>query len=129
MIRFLWIQLVDANACLANHLPVYGTPITTALPHDYGTEHRHSFSLRSHMYHHTTSIFTARNVVFYCLLVKANNAKKSCQLFLCFAVALKGLVCKLAVEQQIQYSKRLDLPTDAAVQVVSIILGGGVYPW
>ena len=42
----------------------------------------------------------ARNVVFYCLLVKANNVKLYCQLLLLFAVALKCLVCKLAVEHQ-----------------------------
>ena len=46
-----------------------------------------------------------------------------------FAVALKGLVCKLAVEHQIRYTKRVDLPTDVAVQVVSLVLGGVVYPW
>ena len=74
-------------------------------------------------------LYIARNVVFYCLLVKANNAKNSCQLLLCFAVALKGLVCKLAVEHQIRYTKRVDFPTDVAVQVVSLVLGGVVYPW
>ena len=48
----------------------------------------------------------------------------------CFAVALKGLMCKLAVEHQIRYTKRLNLTTDVAVQVVaSLVLGGVVYPW
>ena len=46
-----------------------------------------------------------------------------------FAVALKGLVCKLAVEHQIRYTKRVDLPTDVAVHVVSLGIGGIVYPW
>ena len=43
-------------------------------------------------------------------------------------VALKGLVCKLAVEYQIRYTERVDLPVDVAVQVVSLVLGGVVYP-
>ena len=38
-------------------------------------------------------------------------------------------MCKLAVEHQIRYTKRVDLPTDVAVQVVSLVLGGVVYPW
>ena len=38
-------------------------------------------------------------------------------------------MCKLAVERQIRYTKRLNLPTDVAVQVVSLVLGGVVYPW
>ena len=38
-------------------------------------------------------------------------------------------MCKLAVEHQIRYTKRVDLPTDVAVQVVLLILGGVVYPW
>ena len=46
----------------------------------------------------------------------------------CFAVALKGLVCNLAVEHQIGYTKRVDLPIDVALQVVSLVLGV-VYPW
>ena len=39
-------------------------------------------------------------------------------------------MCKLAVEHQIryEYTKRLIFPTDAAVQVVSLVLGGVVYP-
>ena len=37
-------------------------------------------------------------------------------------------MCKLAVEHQIRYTKRVDLPTDIAVQVVSLDLGGVVYP-
>ena len=49
--------------------------------------------------------------------------------YFCFAVALKGLVCKLAAEHQIRYTKRVDLPTDVAVQVVPLVLGGVVYPW
>ena len=61
--------------------------------------------------------------------MKANNTKKYCQLLFCFAVALKGLVSKLAVEHQIRYTKRLNLLTDVAVQVVSLVLGGVVYPW
>ena len=64
--------------------------------------------------------------VFYCLIVKEKNAKSSCYLLLFFAVALKGLVCKLAAEHQIRYTKRVDLPTDVAVQVVSLVLGGVV---
>ena len=71
----------------------------------------------------------ARNVVFYCLLVKANNAIFLANFYFCFAVASKGLVCKLAVEHQIRYTKRVDLPTDVAVQVVSLVLGGVVNPW
>ena len=71
----------------------------------------------------------ARNVVFYCLLVKANNAKNSCQLLVLFAIALEGLVCKLAVDHRIRYTKRVDLPTDVAVQVVYLVHGGVVYPW
>ena len=46
----------------------------------------------------------------------------------CFAVALKGLVCKIAVEHQIRYAKRVDLTTDVTVQVMSLVLGGVVYP-
>jgi len=61
--------------------------------------------------------------------VKANNANFLANFYFCFAVALKGLVCKLAVEHQIRYTKRVDLPTDVAVQVVSLVLGGVVYPW
>ena len=38
-------------------------------------------------------------------------------------------MCKLAVEHQIRYNKPLKLPTDVAVQVVSLVLGGVVYPW
>ena len=48
---------------------------------------------------------------------------------ICLAVALKGLACKLAVEHQIRCTKRVDLPTDVAVQVVSFVVGGLVYPW
>ena len=73
-------------------------------------------------------VYTLARNVFYCLLVKANNAKIA-NFYFCFAVALKGLVYKLAVEHQIRYTKRVDLPTDVAVQVVSLILGGVVYPW
>ena len=46
-----------------------------------------------------------------------------------FAIALKGLMCKQAVEHQIRYTKRVDLPTDVAVQVVCSVRGGAVYPW
>ena len=67
-------------------------------------------------------LYIARNVVFYCLLVKSNNAKKYCQLLISFVVALKGLVCKLAVEHQIRYTKPVDLPTVVAVQVVSLVI-------
>ena len=49
--------------------------------------------------------------------------------YFCFAVALKGLVCTLAVEHQIWYTTRIDLPTDVAMQVVSLVLGGVLYPW
>ena len=75
------------------------------------------------------STYIPRNVVFYCVLVKANNAKFLANFYFYFAVALKCLVCKLAVEHQIRYTKRVDLPTDVAVQVVSLVLGGVVYPW
>ena len=61
--------------------------------------------------------------------MNANNAKISRQLLLSFAVALNGLVCKLAVEHQIRYTERVDLPTDVAMQVASLVLGGVVYPW
>ena len=61
--------------------------------------------------------------------MKANNAKILADFYFCFAVALKGLVCKLAVGHQIGYTKRFDFPTDVAVQVVSLVLGGVVYPW
>ena len=61
--------------------------------------------------------------------MEKNNAKGSCQLLLCFAVALKGLVCKLDVEHQIRYTKRVDLPTDVAVHMVFLVVGGVVYPW
>ena len=46
-----------------------------------------------------------------------------------FAIALKGLMCKQAVEHLIRYTKRLNLPTNVAVEVVSLVLGGVVYPW
>ena len=63
---------------------------------------------------------------------RAPHEKQTTQNFLAnfcfyFALALKGLVCKLAVEHQIRYTKRVDLPTDVAVQVVSLVLGGVVY--
>ena len=61
--------------------------------------------------------------------MKANNANFLANFYFCFAVALKGLACKLAVEYQIRHTKRVDLPTDVAVQVVSFVLGGVVYPW
>ena len=86
------------------------------------------FSIRINIMLYTPE-YAARNVVFYSLLVKTNNAFFSCQRLLCFAVAFKGLVCKLAVEHQVRYTKRVDLPTDVAVQVVSLVLGGVVYPW
>ena len=35
----------------------------------------------------------------------------------------------LAVEHQIRCTKRVDLPTNVAVQVVSLVLDGVVYPW
>ena len=74
-------------------------------------------------------LYIARNVVFYCLLVKAASQKFLVNLYFCFAVASKGLVCKLAVEHQTRYTKRVDLPTDIGVQVVSLVLGGVAYPW
>ena len=61
--------------------------------------------------------------------MKANNAKIPANVYFCFAVDLNGLVCKLAVEYPDRYTKRVDLPTDLAVQVVSLFLGGVVYPW
>ena len=65
---------------------------------------------------------------------RAPHEKQTTQNFLanfcfCFALALKGLVCKLAVEHQIRYTKRVDLPPDVAVQVLSLVLGGVAYPW
>ena len=63
------------------------------------------------------------------LFVKANNAKNSYQLLLLFCGGFEGLVCKPAVEHQIRYTKRVDLPTDVAVRVVSLVLGGVVHPW
>ena len=71
---------------------------------------------------------------FYCLPGSSegkNSAKILANFYVRFAVALKGLVCKVAVEHQIRYTKRVDLPTesDVAVQVVSLVLGGVVYPW
>ena len=74
-------------------------------------------------------LYIARNVVFYCLPVKANNAIFLANFHFFFAVALKGLAFKLALEHHIRYTKRVDLPTDVAVQVVSLVLGGVVYPW
>ena len=64
----------------------------------------------------------------------AYSRKQTTQHFLansyfCFAVALNGLVCTLAVEHQIRYTKRVDLPADVAVLVASLVLGGVVYPW
>ena len=60
---------------------------------------------------------------------KANNTEKIiANFYVCFEVAL-CLMCKLAVEHQIRYNKPLKLPTDVAVQVVSLVLGGVVYPW
>ena len=35
-------------------------------------------------------------------------------------------MCKLAVEHQIRYTKRLNLPTDVPVQVVSLVRWRGV---
>ena len=49
--------------------------------------------------------------------------------YFCFAVALKNLLWKLAVEHQIRCTKRVDLPTNVAVQVVTLVLDGVVYPW
>ena len=46
-----------------------------------------------------------------------------------FAIALKSLMCKQAVEHQIRYTKRRNIPTDVPVQVVSLVRGGVVYPW
>ena len=60
---------------------------------------------------------------------KQTTEKIIANFYFVFAVALKGLVCKLAVEYQIRYTKRIDLPTDVAVQVVSFVVGGLVYPW
>ena len=69
-------------------------------------------------------------VLLQVLIVKANNVLFSCKFLLlfCFAVAVKGLVCKLAVEHQIRSTKRV-IPTDVAVQVVSLALGEVAYPW
>ena len=63
------------------------------------------------------------------LISEGKQHKNGCQLLLFFAFALKGLVCKLAVEHQFRYTKRVDLPTDVAVKVVYLLLGGDVYPW
>ena len=62
--------------------------------------------------------------------MKANNAKKSWQLLLLFCGRFeRSGVQAIAVEHQIGYTKRVDLPTNVAVQVVSLVLGGVVYPW
>ena len=68
---------------------------------------------------------------FYCLPGSSegkNSAKILANFYVRFAVALKGLVCKVAVEHQIRYTKRVDLRTDVAVQVVPLGLGGVVCP-
>ena len=44
-------------------------------------------------------------------------------------MALKGLVCKLDIEHQMRYTKRVELSTDVTVQAVPLALGGVVYPW
>ena len=62
------------------------------------------------MIYHTIILYIARNVFFYFLLVKANNTFFLADLYFCFAVALKGLECKLAVEQQINTSNALTFP-------------------
>ena len=61
--------------------------------------------------------------------MKAKDAFLLANFCFCFEAALKGLVCKLAVEHQIRCTKRVDLPTDVAVQVESFVLGDVVYPW
>ena len=61
--------------------------------------------------------------------MKANNAFFFANFYFCCAVGLKGLVWNLPVEHRIRDTKRVDLPTDVAVQVVSLVLGGVVYPW
>ena len=60
---------------------------------------------------------------------KQTTQKNIAYFYFYLAVALKGLMCKLAIEHQIRYTKRLNLPTDVTVQVVSLGLGGVVYPW
>ena len=60
---------------------------------------------------------------------KQTKQKIIASFYFCFAVALKGLVCKPAVEHQVRYTGRVDLPTDVAVHLVSLVLGGVVYPW
>ena len=66
---------------------------------------------------------------FTAYLRKQTTQNNLANFYFCFAVALKGLVCKLGVEHQIRYTKRVELPTDVAVQVVSLVLGGVVYQW
>ena len=63
------------------------------------------------------------------LISESKQRKILANFYFCFAVDLDGLVCKLAVQYQNRYTKRVDLPTDVAVQVVSLFLGGVVYPW
>ena len=74
-------------------------------------------------------LYIASNVVFYSLSVKATTQFFLAKFYFCFAFVLKGLVCKLAVEHQIRYIKRVDVPADVVVQVVSLVLGEVVYPW
>ena len=60
---------------------------------------------------------------------KQTTQKFLANFYFCFAFALKGLMCKLAVEHYIRYMKRHNLSTDVAVQVVSLVVGGVVCPW
>ena len=71
----------------------------------------------------------ARNVVFSCLLVKTNNAKNSCQLLLLFCGRFEMSGVQAGCRAPNRFTKRVDLPTDVAVQVVPLVLDGVVYPW
>ena len=90
--------------------------------------HSHCTSIVIELAYHTIDI--ARNVVFYCLLVKANNAIFYCHLLLLFCGRFErsGVQASCRAPNSV-YTKRIDIPTDVAVQVVSLVLGGVVYPW
>ena len=100
---------------------------TPPLPHHHITTLRPATLIPYHIYFEV--LYIARNVVFYCLLVKANNAFFSCQLLLLFCGRFERSGVQASCRTLIRYTKRADLPTDVAVQVVSLVLGGVVYPW
>ena len=74
-------------------------------------------------------LYTARNVVIYRLLVKANKSKfcSHFSLLLCGRFERSGVPASFRAPNKL-YTNRVDLPTDVAVQVVSLVFGGVVYP-